>query len=210
MTAAPQAFSIEDLAEYTSAEPYARIAAATAAARAYCGWHVTPVLSETLLLDGPGNRSLFLPSLRVVSIEKVEEFDASLDLLELSAPFDPAAPWVTLVPGEYEWSTWGQVDVIGAFAGATWPEGWGLRRTRWSARKSAVRVTLTHGYDPAECADLKQVILAHADRNYRTESSSRNGLKMVRTGYMQETYIDQGWALGELDVLNGYKLHPRP
>lgn len=42
--------------------------AAEAAVRKLCGWHVAPVIEETLTLDGSGTRSLFVPSLRVVEI----------------------------------------------------------------------------------------------------------------------------------------------
>lgn len=42
--------------------------AAADAVRAYCGWHVAPVVEETLTLDGRGGGRLILPTLRVVDI----------------------------------------------------------------------------------------------------------------------------------------------
>ena len=42
--------------------------AAADAVRAYCGWHVAPVVEETLILDGRGGGRLILPTLRVVDI----------------------------------------------------------------------------------------------------------------------------------------------
>lgn len=42
--------------------------AANQAVRTYCGWHVAPVITETLRLDGSGTRKLLLPSNRVVDV----------------------------------------------------------------------------------------------------------------------------------------------
>ena len=49
----------------------AELAKAEAAVRAYCGWHVAPVVTETLVLDGNGATRIVLPSLRVVSVDAV-------------------------------------------------------------------------------------------------------------------------------------------
>lgn len=66
-------------------EPNAVFDAAVAAEqviRAYCGWHVAPVLSEELVLDGNGGRRLLLPSRRVVDIESVTVEGETLDASE--------------------------------------------------------------------------------------------------------------------------------
>lgn len=42
--------------------------AAHGAVRRECGWHVAPIVEETLVLDGSGGESLLLPSGRVVEI----------------------------------------------------------------------------------------------------------------------------------------------
>lgn len=47
------------------------ILAATHAVRAYCRWHVAPVVTETVKLDGLGGDFLSLPSLRVRAITAV-------------------------------------------------------------------------------------------------------------------------------------------
>lgn len=46
--------------------------AATQAIRDYCGWHVAPVVTETLTLDGTGTGTLLLPSRRVVDVTSVK------------------------------------------------------------------------------------------------------------------------------------------
>lgn len=47
--------------------------AAHAAVRRFCGWHVAPVITEELTLDGNGSRSILLPSNRVTAITSVVE-----------------------------------------------------------------------------------------------------------------------------------------
>ena len=44
-----------------------------AAARRYCGWHVSPVIEETLELDGDGGRVLSLPTLKIVTLSELVE-----------------------------------------------------------------------------------------------------------------------------------------
>lgn len=43
----------------------------SAAIRSYCGWHVAPVVEETLVVDGHGDSILNLPTLRIVSLDRV-------------------------------------------------------------------------------------------------------------------------------------------
>lgn len=54
------------------------LAGASAAIRRYCGWHVAPVVTETLTLDGPGGRVLSLPTLNVSAVGPVVEDTTSL------------------------------------------------------------------------------------------------------------------------------------
>lgn len=62
---------------------------ACAAVRSYCGWHVAPLVTETVTLDGRGRCSAFLPTLRLV------------DLVSITA--DGSAV------GDPEWSSMGEV-----------------------------------------------------------------------------------------------------
>ena len=58
--------------------------AALAAVRAYCGWHVAPVITSTVTLDGPSGGLLMLPSLRVVNVGEVLNDGALVDSPEWS------------------------------------------------------------------------------------------------------------------------------
>lgn len=47
------------------------LAAAHGAVRRFCGWHVAPLIEETIILDGSGGQDVLLPSLRVVELRAV-------------------------------------------------------------------------------------------------------------------------------------------
>lgn len=62
-------------------------AAALRVVRKHCGWHIAPVIEESLILDGSGGRALLLPTNRVVEVLAVREDGTDLDLedIEVSA-----------------------------------------------------------------------------------------------------------------------------
>lgn len=69
-----------DLANYRSRDANSILRQVSAAVRAYCHWHIAPVQSETWTLDGSGTRFLWLPTLRVVSIESITNNGVAVDL----------------------------------------------------------------------------------------------------------------------------------
>lgn len=73
--------------------------AALGAARAVCGWHIAPVVTEDLLLDGSGGPLLRLPTIRVVSVDSVTVDGQEVD---------------------YEWSTKGTLRRRGGL----WPDSY--------------------------------------------------------------------------------------
>lgn len=58
--------------------------AALAAARRYCGWHVTPTIEETVILDGPGGQTLILPTLAVQVISEIVESGEQVDIADVT------------------------------------------------------------------------------------------------------------------------------
>jgi len=56
---------------------------ATAAIRRYCGWHVAPVVAESVTLDGPGGHLLSFPTLRLESITALSECGKVADVADL-------------------------------------------------------------------------------------------------------------------------------
>jgi len=62
--------------------------------RDYCGWHVAPPRTETLVLDGTGTAILLLPSVYVTAISSITEAG------------------VAVGSGSYTWSEGGLVEKI--------------------------------------------------------------------------------------------------
>lgn len=60
-----------ELDAYLSGDSDTALGLAEAAVRAYCGWHVAPVKSETVTAWGAGDGVILVPSLHVVSVESV-------------------------------------------------------------------------------------------------------------------------------------------
>ncbi|WP_349318993.1 hypothetical protein [Mycolicibacterium canariasense] len=54
--------------------------AALVRARNYTGWQVSPmIVDDTITLDGPGGRELFLPTRKIVSVASIAESGVSVD-----------------------------------------------------------------------------------------------------------------------------------
>jgi hypothetical protein len=47
------------------------IKAAQSAVQRYCGWHVSPIISEQITVDGVGGVDLYLPTLRAIEVKDV-------------------------------------------------------------------------------------------------------------------------------------------
>jgi hypothetical protein len=61
-----------------------QLAAALASARRYCGWHVTPVMTNvSVTLDGSGDRVLVLPTLQLGSVTSITEDGVTLNLSDV-------------------------------------------------------------------------------------------------------------------------------
>lgn len=70
----PPLVSASDLTDFPGAPfPLMLVAAASASVRADAGWHIAPVVTETLTLDSDGGRFLVLPTLRLVSVVSVTD-----------------------------------------------------------------------------------------------------------------------------------------
>ncbi|QGZ16901.1 head-to-tail adaptor [Arthrobacter phage LittleTokyo] len=59
------------------------LSGASAGIRRYCGWHIAPVLEETLDGDGPGGSLLLLPTGRLLSLVSATNAGTVVDLAEV-------------------------------------------------------------------------------------------------------------------------------
>lgn len=69
----------------SDAEVQRMLDAALATARRYTGWHVSPVITDdVVVLDGPGSRILQLPTRKLRGITEIVENTVDLDLTKLT------------------------------------------------------------------------------------------------------------------------------
>lgn len=85
--------------ELPDADLVDRVLRASARIRAYCRWHVSPSITETITLDGSGQQFLMLPSLYVTDVATVTE-DGTV-----------------LASDQYEWSVSGQMFRVPRWSG---------------------------------------------------------------------------------------------
>lgn len=78
----PDFVTVPDLEAYRAGDDEAIIRQTQAAIRRYCGWHIAPEITETIVLDGDGSRHLWLPSLHVTAVTAVTNGDTVLDVTD--------------------------------------------------------------------------------------------------------------------------------
>lgn len=134
------------MAELTSADvdefiggddPELAVNAALAAARRFVGWHVSPVITETVIIDGPDSRILNLPTRKVVTMIGVTEDGIDLDLDTLS------------------WSAGGPPESLGRPCSMRKrSRGW------WTDEYQGIEVEMEHGYTDVEAVDWRRAIMS--------------------------------------------------
>lgn len=139
--------SPSDVEAYTSGrlravdpEVIRMLAAALSVARREAGWHVSPMKTETMTLDGPGSRVLWLPTLKVTTKPTIVEDGVTLDVATYAAS---------------------------AGDGPGLPRRVALRKTSrgwWTDTYGGISVTMTHGFSETEAADWRQMILSLVDQ----------------------------------------------
>lgn len=71
-----------DLVAYQAKDSGQALDAAAAAVRSYCGWHITPSVTETVEVWSPDGRSLFLQTLALTAVASVVQDGTTLDSSE--------------------------------------------------------------------------------------------------------------------------------
>lgn len=111
--------------------------AALAEARRYVGWHVSPPISDdTIVLDGPGGRLLWLPTQKLNTLTSVTEDGTELDITTLT--------W----SGE----SGQQVRVRKT------------SHRQWTCQYQGIEVVMDHGYTEVEAASWRQAVLLMVDQ----------------------------------------------
>jgi hypothetical protein len=149
----PEALVPGDVEQYTAGrlsqsdpETVRFLDAALTRVRRYCGWHVSPVRTETIIIDGSGTSLLVLPTLKIVELISVTEDDVALD---------PAI----------------DVKISAAAGGVIAKTQW----RRWCPGFSNIEVELSHGYTAAEAGDFREAVLSLIDDATMQVGTGRTG-----------------------------------
>ena len=119
------------------------LTAALVVARRYCGWHVSPVnLGQSVTLDGPGSKVLWLPTRNVVTLTSVTEDGTLLDLTTIAMSRGDG-------PGTDRRPV--------ALRKKTCPK-W------WTCNYSGLVVVMDNGFTEAQAADWRQAVLSMVDQ----------------------------------------------
>lgn len=151
------------------------LAAASAAVRRWCRWHVSPVIEETVTLNGQGGHHLGLPTMRLVELLTVEERQRGAGQVWVPVDLDPLTTGV-------------EASEVGSV----------YRDQRWPVRLSGVRVSMRHGYEPDEVPDLAAlvpVIVARGLANPTGVSAATVGALSVQFTRTEAGYTVTGGAL---------------
>jgi hypothetical protein len=129
---APDFVTTTDLTDYKAGDPATLVSQAQSTIRAYCGWHVAPNITETVLLDGRGGSHLWLPSLHVTAVSSISN------------------EGTVLTTAEYDWSVSGYVEL----------RNWALWSSR--PRQISVTFTHGYEDIPADLVGVAASIAARA------------------------------------------------
>lgn len=158
-------------------ETFRALQRAYAAVRTYCLWHVTPVKSEVVTLDGSGDIWLGLPTRNLVTLTSVVEDGVTLNVADL-------------VPSQS-----GRILIKKPLNNA--------ESKPWSSKYRSITVTMTHGFVTAPDFDL--AVLGALDymtlqigvgglRRYRVDDVDREWLNTSREEYdsaINESLLEQ-------------------
>lgn len=165
--------SVVDVEDFTSGrlgsgdpEVERMLDAALVTARRYCGWAVTPVITnDAITLDGPGSRILMLPTRKLVTLTSISENGTSLSLDSVSvAP--GGLPGATSRPAAVRKESGGQ----------------------WGSRYQSIDVVMTHGYLDAEAADWRYAVLSMVDEMGQMQMSGSSSPDIVSKKVDDVTY----------------------
>lgn len=146
-----------DVEQYTNGrlaqddpETVRALAAALARVRRWCGWHVSPVITETVYIDRPDGSMLVLPTLKIVSLGSVTVNGTAVDLSNVK--YSREAPGVIQRNDLRPWADNFSLSPLGAIA-----------------------VAVTHGFTAIEAADFREAVLQLLDLSTLAAGSGGDG-----------------------------------
>jgi hypothetical protein len=187
--------SVDDVIQYTGGrladddETQRILDTALLVARRYCGWHVSPVrVDDVIVMDGPGGTELFPPTRKIVEVTEVLNDGIPL---EVGGSGSGAGTPVVVVPASAPWKLV-------------------LTTGRWSTRYSGIELTISHGYTEAQAQDWRQAVLSMVDQMGSTAGRSDADLVSKQVDdviYRWNTAADQA-LYSVKPILDNYELRP--
>lgn len=159
--------------------------AASSMIRRYCGWHISPVVAEDVVVDGRGGHTQTLPTLRLVELVSVDETSW-------------AGSTTVYAGDEIEWSA----------------DGYLHRQGYWTERLRGVKASIVHGIPPEDCLDLAMLccnIVARAAASPNGETGQTVGSVSVSFSTTGDGMAG-GVSLGDSQMaqLDSLRLFGRP
>jgi hypothetical protein len=183
----------DNVAEYTDGrldagddEVVRMLAAALAVARQKAGWHVSPPKTETMTIDGPGSRVLFLPTMKL---------NALTDITEDGVVLDPSTVAISAGDGPL---------MRRRVALRKRSGGW------WTDEYSGIELTMNHGFTETAAVDWRQGILAMVDQMSMLPVSAGTGggsiQSSLRVDDVQIGFVNPYTAMAEEVVFSMYHI----
>jgi len=170
-------------------ETQRQLDAALAAARSYCGWHVTPSVPDAeITIDGPGGPLLMIPTLNMTALSSLTEDGTDVDVAALS------------------WSRRGMVlkrhpHLLPPNQSHYLPWNW------WTDWFQGITVVVTHGYDNAP--DFEAAVLSAIARGAFSAVDTVKAIGPFQ--YDTSPVASSGtFTQSELSQLDKYALERRP
>jgi hypothetical protein len=192
-----------DYAKYKAGDEEYLLRVASAAIRDYCGWHISPSITETCIQLKLGSKGIvILPSRYVTDVSEVKIHN-----------HDPDAEPVVLDANDYEWFEGGWIERI---ATQVWGYGWpgsyyGPDAPYYQPVHSnmLIDVTMTHGYETLP-ENLKQIAFELASMS-ATTAGLIPGVKTIQSPQYSTTFTDavkagMSFSPEHMNVLVDYRL----
>jgi hypothetical protein len=184
----------DDVADFTDGrldsgddEVVRMLAAALSVARQKAGWHVSPVKTETITIDGPDSRVLFLPTMKLNTLTSVEEDGVA------ARPVDDRQ--------------------VSAGDGPLMRRRVALRKRSggwWTGEYGGIEITMNHGFTEAEAVDWRQAILSMVDQMSLLPVSAATGggsiQSSLRVDDVQIGFVNPYTSMAEEIVYSYYHI----
>jgi hypothetical protein len=184
--------STDDLVAYTDGrladdgEAVRMLAAALKVARNKVGWHVSPVRTETITIDGPDSRVLFLPTMKLNTLTSVKENGTTLDLSTIGVSAGDGPLMRRRVALRKRTGRW------------------------WTGEYGGIEITMNHGFTEAEASDWRQAVLSMVDQMSMLPVSAATGggsiQSSLRVDDVQIGFVNPYTSMAEEIVYSYYHI----